>query len=352
MIAEKEIFKIDQYPPAPNGFVYVDDVLKALELSYNSGENIILYGPGGHGKSELTEWFFKSKNIVPYVKSMGAGTTTDSLFGGIDIQKFNETGKLEYLVENSFMNHEYVVLEEALDAPEYILEQLKDILTSKKFRNGTQVFDIKTKMIVICTNRSREDFASSNTSLKALMERFPLEVEVKWDSYSYMNYEYMFKSVLSEPFTILSKLIERVNSEKEIIISPRTAVKAAKILKMNNYDYECLKFIAEFSDCYNIVKSELRYLNAVDKIKKTITEIESIKEKLFCHKTSENRNVKEEFLILKELKNKIEELNSLEVPDDNVNNYAEYLKEVKSFLLNETLEHKKLRNEKQFESVL
>jgi hypothetical protein len=39
--------------------------------------------------------------------------------------------EFEYLVENSFMNHEYVVFEEMMDAPDFILEQLKDILSSR-----------------------------------------------------------------------------------------------------------------------------------------------------------------------------------------------------------------------------
>src|SRR4029078_3038105 len=114
---------------------------------------------------------------------MGSGTTTDKLFGGLDLKLFNEEGKIQYLVENSFMNDEFVIFEELFDAPDYILEQLKDILSSGVFRNGTQVFPIKTKLIICCTNKTREQF-SKNDSLKALMERFPLEHEVKWDSYN------------------------------------------------------------------------------------------------------------------------------------------------------------------------
>jgi hypothetical protein len=52
------------------------------------------------------------------------------LFGGLDINKFHDEGVLEYLLDNSFMNHEYVVFEEMMDAPDFILEQLKDILSS------------------------------------------------------------------------------------------------------------------------------------------------------------------------------------------------------------------------------
>jgi hypothetical protein len=56
---------------------------------------------------------------------MGTGMTTDRLFCGLDIPKYHNDGKLD-LVENSFMNHEYVVFEKLMDSPDFILEQLKE----------------------------------------------------------------------------------------------------------------------------------------------------------------------------------------------------------------------------------
>jgi MoxR-like ATPase len=136
-----------------DSFVFMDKTAKVLEIGFETGKNIVLYGPGGHGKSEMTEAFFAQKGIQPYVITMGTGMTTDRLFGGLDIPTFEKTGKIEYLVENSFMNNEYVIFEELFDAPDFILEQLKDILSSKVFRNGTQIFPIKTKFIICCSSR-------------------------------------------------------------------------------------------------------------------------------------------------------------------------------------------------------
>ena len=184
---------------------------------------------------------------------MGSGTTTESLFGGIDIKIFEKEGKMEFLVENSFMNHEYVVLEELFDAPDYILEQLKDILTSKKFRNGTQIFPIKTKMIVCCTNKTREEF-SKNDSLKALMERFPLEVKVEWTNYTRTSYNFLFKQVLGKDYTELEYILEKLH-QNGTTVSPRTAIKAAKMFDLCGD--ECLSYIAEFTGKNaHIVKAE------------------------------------------------------------------------------------------------
>lgn len=252
-------------------FVFTNDLEKAMDISFLTEENIILFGKGGHAKSEFTTEFFKSKGINPFVKTMGSGTTTDSLFGGIDIALFNTTGKLEYLVENSFMNHEYVVFEELFDAPDYILEQLKDIITSKKFRNGTQEFDIKTKLIICCTNKTREEF-SKNDSLKALMERFPLEYKVEWDSYTRETYNFLFQTVLGKAYPELEFILEKLHLNGTTV-SPRTAIKAAKIIDSCG-NLTCLDFIADFSGKNkDLVKEELKKYKNVAVINKLIEEI-------------------------------------------------------------------------------
>jgi len=148
-------------------FAYSEEVASCLFTSYKSEEHVVLYGPGGHGKSEMSLEFFDSLGIKPFVQALGPGTTTEQLLGGMDMKLFNKTGEIQYLVENSFMNHEYVIFEEAFDAPVYVLTILKDILTSRELRNGHQVFPIKTKMIVICTNHSRSVIAD-DLSIKTM----------------------------------------------------------------------------------------------------------------------------------------------------------------------------------------
>ena len=213
-------------------FAYSEEVASCLFTSYKSEEHVVLYGPGGHGKSEMSLEFFDSLGIKPFVQALGPGTTTEQLLGGMDMKLFNKTGEIQYLVENSFMNHEYVIFEEAFDAPVYVLTILKDILTSRELRNGHQVFPIKTKMIIICTNHSRTVIAD-DLSIKALMERFPLELEVKWQSYHEANYQTMFNIVFGssttvKDYNVISKLCGTLYSEGTTI-SPRTAVKMAKI---------------------------------------------------------------------------------------------------------------------------
>jgi hypothetical protein len=246
-------------------FVFMDKPLALLEIGLKTETNIVLYGPGGHGKSELTMEFFYEKGINPYVLTMGTGMTTDRLFGGLDIPKYHNDGKLEYLVENSFMNHEYVVFEELMDSPDFILEQLKDILSSGVFRNGTQVYPIKTRFIVGNTNKTRAEF-SKNDSLKALMERFPLEHNVVWANYTDISYTTLLENKFGKgqidpviPF-LLQEYVKA-----GITISPRIALQCYKIYEVCGPD--SLSFIAEFSKKPELIADALKKFEATIKFK-------------------------------------------------------------------------------------
>ena len=251
--------------PVAEKFVFMDKTVNILNVGYSTCKNVVLYGPGGHGKSEMTLDFLQAKGINPYIITMGTGMTTDRLFGGLDIPTFEKTGKIEYLVENSFMNHEYVIFEEMFDAPDFILEQLKDILSSGTFRNGTQIFPIETKFIICCTNRTRDEF-SKNMSLKALMERFPLELNVIWDNYTEISYNKLLESKfgVDNVDPVIPYLLQEY-AKNGITISPRVAVTAYQV-----YDQcgpESLSFIAEFSKKPSLIAEAIKKFEATIKFR-------------------------------------------------------------------------------------
>ena len=251
--------------PKMENFVFMEKAVQILNIGFETEKNIVLYGPGGHGKSELSMAFFDQKGVDPYVITMGTGMTTDRLFGGLDIPTFNQTGKIEYLVENSFMNHEYVIFEEMFDAPDFILEQLKDILSSGVFRNGTQTFPIKTKFIVCCTNRTRDEF-SKNMSLKALMERFPLELNVVWDNYTDIAYNRLLEQIFGEgTVDPVIPFILQEYAKNSIVISPRVAITAYTVFEQCGP--EALSFIAEFAKKPSLVADALKKFEAQAKLR-------------------------------------------------------------------------------------
>ena len=305
-------------------FVFMDKTSSILEIGYSTCKNIVLYGPGGHGKSEMTLEFLKEKGIVPYVITMGTGMTTDRLFGGMDIPTFEKTGKIEYLVENSFMNHEYVVFEEMFDAPDFILEQLKDILSSGIFRNGTQIFHIKTKFIICCTNRTRDEF-SKNMSLRALMERFPLELNVIWDNYTEISYNKLLESKfgVDNVDPVIPYLLQEY-AKNGITISPRIAVTAYQVYDQCGPD--SLSFIAEFAKKPSLISEVIKKFEATIKFRELSTGINELIDKingLSLNTTADEKMYKG---LLKDLTNMITDIKGLTVSDDIASMHAQLIK--------------------------
>ena len=310
--------------PVAEKFVFMDKTVNILNVGYSTGKNVVLYGPGGHGKSEITLDFLKAKGITPFIQTMGTGMTTDRLFGGLDIPTFETTGKIEYLVENSFMNHEYVIFEELFDAPDFILEQLKDILSSGVFRNGTQIFPINTKFMICCTNRTRDEF-SKNMSLKALMERFPLELNVIWDNYTEISYNKLLESKfgVDNVDPVIPYLLQEY-AKNNITISPRVAVTAYQV-----YDEcgpEALSFIAEFAKKPSLIAEAIKKFESTMKFRELSSGITHMIETLKSLPLGSREDEKTYKEALSSLSMQLTDIKGLTVGDDVANVHAQLVK--------------------------
>lgn len=309
-------------------YVFMDKTHNALEVGLKTGKNVILYGPGGHGKSEYALEYLYEKGCTPYVITMGKGMTTDRLFGGLDVKKYEETGKIEYLVENSFMNHQKVIFEEIMDSPDYVLEQLKDILSSGQFRNGTQVFDIKTDFIVGCTNKTRAEFSKSD-SLKALMERFPLEHNVVWDNYTEASYNVLLERRFGEGRVdpMIPFLLQEY-TRNNILISPRIALDCYEVYETCGPD--SLIYIAEFARKPQLISESVARFEVNIKFKQAGLEIEDIVGQLKQITNAELHGfseVRESFLAtFVTLEKKVNEVGGMSVSDDMAQQHAALLK--------------------------
>jgi MoxR-like ATPase len=316
--------QVEELEGIQRDFVFMDKSINILDIGLKTGKNIVMYGPGGHGKSELTMAYLAEKGIDPYVITMGTGMTTDRLFGGLDIPTFEKTGKIEYLVENSFMNNEYVIFEELFDAPDFILEQLKDILSSKIFRNGTQIFPIKTKFIICCTNRTREEF-SKNASLKALMERFPLELNVIWDNYNEASYNKLLETKFGQGNVdpIIPFLLQEYH-RGGVTISPRVAVTAYQVYEECGPD--SLNFIAEFAKKPALITDTLKKYQNTLKFRKLSSDLDAIVRDLQANNlvTDDEKNEFNNGIGL--LASNIKDIKKLTVSDDLAATHASLIK--------------------------
>lgn len=221
-------------------FIQHQKLARILALAVESGKNVLLWGPGGHGKSEMVATALAQ--VAPaddvFVQSFGEGMDEAALWGGLDFRGLEEDKVLRYFPENSFLPKPYAVFEEFFDAPATVLLALKDALTAKELRKGSQRFPMATKTIVAITNRDPEELNDMGPAAAALVERFPLQLKVDWPSYAAADYNSLFEKVgprlpgaeINGTGRVLAELLAKAGEEGEVI-SPRTAVHALGVVK-------------------------------------------------------------------------------------------------------------------------
>ena len=221
-------------------FIKCDEIARILALALKSGKNVILWGPGGHGKSEMVQSALAeiAAEADIFVQSFGEGMDEATLWGGLDFKALESEKVLRYFPENSFLPRQYAVFEEIFDAPASVLLALKDTLTARKLRKGAQQFGMATKVIVAITNKAPAEISDLGPAAAALVERFPLQIEVKWTSYKAGDYGDLFAKVaprlpgaeLNGQGRILAELLAKAGEQGQVI-SPRTAVHAVGVVK-------------------------------------------------------------------------------------------------------------------------
>ncbi|MCS6955983.1 MAG: AAA family ATPase [Candidatus Calescibacterium sp.] len=183
-----------QYP-------FMDNVIDGLSIAIENGLNILLYGRGGFGKSEISSLigkiFFEESDI--FVMSLNSSTTEEKILGGIDIKRYKDQGILTYLYENSFMNYKFVIFEEMFDASPDVLCVLKDILTSGYHRDGVNTFKMRCRTIVGNTNKDVTELDAPQ--YEALLQRFPLIIRA----------DYEINEVTAK--VLLNKFLEKYSSD-------------------------------------------------------------------------------------------------------------------------------------------
>ena len=221
-------------------FINIEEVARILALAVESGKNVLLWGPGGHGKSEMVSAALATvtsdQNV--FVQSFGEGMDEATLWGGLDFKALEAEKVMRYFPENSFLASEFAVFEEMFDAPASVLLALKDTLTSKRLRKGSQSYAMKTKVVIALTNKDPSEISELGPAAHALIERFPLQLKVSWKTYTAQDYLKLFEKVaprlpgadLNGSSRILAEMIAKAGESGEII-SPRSAVHALGVVK-------------------------------------------------------------------------------------------------------------------------
>lgn len=221
-----------------SAFVFVEEVARVLALAFSGRKNVIIFGPAGHGKSEMIKSVVEGLGLSgeTFYQFFGEGMDEARLFGGLNFAKLEADKVLEYFPERSFLNSRVAVFEELFDAPASVLLALKDVLTAKELRNGAQRFSMKTEVIICLTNKEPAEVSELGAAAHALIERFPLQLNLKWEDYSAGSYLRMFEKVVARlggPVlngfkAVLAEILAKATAEGNFV-SPRTAVHAFQV---------------------------------------------------------------------------------------------------------------------------
>ena len=240
-------------------YVRAEKVMEVISLALVARMNVILFGPGGHAKSEVADDVGRMiQGASSGVVMFGEGMTEDKLWGGINLNKLNDPKdkRIEYYLERSFLDWDIAVFEEIFDAPVNVLMALKYVLTSGQYNSGWQQFPMKTFSIIAATNREPHEVASMGPSAQALIERF-LQLRVEWEQYDVRDFSDLFSVVthratnlpkmslqelldyqeraknMDIPHSVQDTLASLVGAAatKGINISPRTAVLCLRLLR-------------------------------------------------------------------------------------------------------------------------
>lgn len=213
---------------------FIDVATKAVEANLN----FLLYGPPGHGKTDMTELFLKTlvgEDI--FILPMGVGTKPENLFGPINLKLFQEQSILRYNIEESFISKPAAIFEEGLDAPAYVLEVLKHPISSGKLCQGNECYKSDCRIHVLCTNYNPQEWAEEEQfgkeSRLAFLGRFPFSTELKWERYDSEAYFDMFaKRNFGDADVAQEVSIMAAQFHKEgFTITPRNAMYVSRIYK-------------------------------------------------------------------------------------------------------------------------
>jgi MoxR-like ATPase len=145
-----------------------DEVIKLALLSMIAKENLILIGPPGTAKSEISRRLsqvIKDTNYYEYL--LTKFTTPEEVFGPLSINELKK-GQFKRNTEGYIPTSDIVFLDEIFKANSSILNSLLTIINEKVFHNGSQ----KEKAPLISLIGASNELPMGNSELEALYDRF------------------------------------------------------------------------------------------------------------------------------------------------------------------------------------
>ena len=244
--------------------------VRAIYYGLGLNSNIYLHGRGGYGKSEILKHILGILKIPYTVISGYKDMPVDKLLGVPDFKKFMEESVYEVAFEKSVFRAPGILIgEEFGDILPSTAVALKDILSDNGYRDKGSKIDSLISSMIITSNRSPEELSEDASNEALYVGRFPIRVEVMWESHDRDDYISLFARaaphVNSHIRYFLSGLLE-YNAAKSNVIPPRLALEIMHAI--HSYGYSSLKI-------YNIdISAMQRLLAEADEATQLTTELD------------------------------------------------------------------------------
>lgn len=227
-------------------FVNQEKAVRAIYTGLSMNMNVFLSGPGGYGKSTLIKSILKIYGIPCHTIVGYKDMPVDALLGIPNMQKLLTDSTYEINFKDCIFGKKGVLIgEEFTDILPSTAAALKDVLTEKGFRHGDFKEESFISTMIIAANKSSNEIVD-DASKKALYDdRFPLKVEVTWDSYKAEDYmellEMKYPNEEPKLLYFMAKLFEINHSSYNNTITPRKALDITSV-----YVRKGISFITNF----------------------------------------------------------------------------------------------------------
>lgn len=190
------------------------DVIRGLLVGLIAKQHVVLLGPPGEGKTDLTTELCSRIGGEFFHWLMGRTTTPDEIFGPVSVKKYLEQESYEHSTQGKLPNAHVAFQDEIFKSNTAVLNLLLDIMENNRFHNGKTPQTVPLHMMVGASNEMPEE----GEGLEAIWDRFSLRYVIK-PIQSKKNFLQMienvdYKKITSGNKTIIT-LIELENIQAE-----------------------------------------------------------------------------------------------------------------------------------------
>ena len=154
-----------------HGLVEREGAIKAALLAVLAGENIVLVGPPGTGKSliarRIAESLSDPKQPSYFEYLLTKFSTPEEIFGPLSISELKKDN-FKRNTEGYLPSVRLAFLDEIFKASSSILNSLLTILNERKFHNGNEASDVILQSLIAASN----ELPTGQEELAALYDRF------------------------------------------------------------------------------------------------------------------------------------------------------------------------------------